>query len=155
MLTKVLAVYSTVLTTRLAAFTLAVFRFSTRTVKLTVTTATSTSPLAFKIAVLHISAHLGDEYEERTTPGTGLAARYRPARRAGDAVAGSHVSILRAVVRRPRHPRAVLALYGERFLNRDEGGPLAKEKEECCLGASLRLSSRSNRRAGGSSEERV
>ncbi len=33
---------------------------------LTVTTATSTSPLAFKVALLHLSAHLGDEYEERT-----------------------------------------------------------------------------------------
>jgi hypothetical protein len=33
MFTEVLAVYSTVLKTRLAAFTLAVFRFSTRTVK--------------------------------------------------------------------------------------------------------------------------
>jgi hypothetical protein len=33
---------------------------------LTVTTATAASPLAFKVAVLHISAHLGDEYDERT-----------------------------------------------------------------------------------------
>jgi hypothetical protein len=33
---------------------------------LTVTTATTTSPLAFKVALLHMSAHLGDEYEERT-----------------------------------------------------------------------------------------
>jgi hypothetical protein len=33
---------------------------------LTVTTATSTSPVAFKVALLHLSAHLGDEYEDRT-----------------------------------------------------------------------------------------
>ena len=33
---------------------------------LTVTTATSTSPLAFKVALLHLSAHLGDEYQDRT-----------------------------------------------------------------------------------------
>lgn len=33
---------------------------------LTVTTATSTSPLAYRIAVLHVSAHLGDEYQDRT-----------------------------------------------------------------------------------------
>jgi Protein of unknown function (DUF1207) len=33
---------------------------------LTVTTATTTSPLAFKVALLHLSAHLGDEYEART-----------------------------------------------------------------------------------------
>ena len=59
---------------------------------------------------------------------------------------GSHVSVLRAVVRRPRHPRAVLALYGERVLNRDKGGPFAKEKE--CTVAK-------HRRAGGSSEVRA
>jgi len=33
---------------------------------LTVTTARNTSPFAFKVAVMHLSAHLGDEYEERT-----------------------------------------------------------------------------------------
>ena len=33
---------------------------------LTVTTTKRTSPFAFKLAVLHVSAHLGDEYEERT-----------------------------------------------------------------------------------------
>jgi Protein of unknown function (DUF1207) len=33
---------------------------------LTVTTATAASPLAFKVAVLHVSAHLGDEYDDRT-----------------------------------------------------------------------------------------
>lgn len=33
---------------------------------LTLTTAASTSPLAFKVAVVHLSAHLGDEYEDRT-----------------------------------------------------------------------------------------
>ena len=33
---------------------------------LTVTTAKAASPFAFKIALQHISAHLGDEYEERT-----------------------------------------------------------------------------------------
>lgn len=33
---------------------------------LTVTTAAQGSPFAFKVAVLHCSAHLGDEYEERT-----------------------------------------------------------------------------------------
>jgi hypothetical protein len=33
---------------------------------LTATTAANGSPLAFKVAVLHVSAHLGDEYEERT-----------------------------------------------------------------------------------------
>ena len=33
---------------------------------LTVTTTTPTSPFGFKIAVLHTSAHLGDEYQERT-----------------------------------------------------------------------------------------
>ena len=33
---------------------------------LTVTTARSSSPFAFKLALLHVSAHLGDEYEERT-----------------------------------------------------------------------------------------
>ncbi len=59
---------------------------------LTVTTATSTSPFAFKVAVLHLSAHLGDEYQERT--GTkrinytreelalGVAWRFRPRWRA-------------------------------------------------------------------------
>lgn len=59
---------------------------------LTVTTATSTSPLSFKVAVLHISAHLGDEYEERTGVrrinytreelASGLAWRFRPRWRA-------------------------------------------------------------------------
>jgi Protein of unknown function (DUF1207) len=33
---------------------------------LTVTTTSKASPFAFKLAVLHVSAHLGDEYEERT-----------------------------------------------------------------------------------------
>jgi Protein of unknown function (DUF1207) len=33
---------------------------------LTVTTASNGSRLAYKIALLHVSAHLGDEYEERT-----------------------------------------------------------------------------------------
>ena len=33
---------------------------------LTVTTASGRSPFAFKIALLHCSSHLGDEYEERT-----------------------------------------------------------------------------------------
>jgi hypothetical protein len=33
---------------------------------LTVTTMSKASPFAFKMAVLHVSAHLGDEYEERT-----------------------------------------------------------------------------------------
>jgi hypothetical protein len=33
---------------------------------LTVTTAKATSPFAFKVALQHTSAHLGDEYEERT-----------------------------------------------------------------------------------------
>ena len=59
---------------------------------LTVTTATSTSALAYKVAVLHMSAHIGDEYEERT--GTrrinytreelalGLAWRFKPRWRA-------------------------------------------------------------------------
>jgi hypothetical protein len=36
---------------------------------LTITTAATTSRLGFKVAVLHISAHLGDEYEERTDIG--------------------------------------------------------------------------------------
>jgi len=59
---------------------------------LTVTTATSTSPLAFKVALLHISAHLGDEYEERTgvkrinytreEVALGLGWRFRPRWRA-------------------------------------------------------------------------
>jgi hypothetical protein len=59
---------------------------------LTVTTPTSTSPLAFKVAMLHVSAHLGDEYEERTdTPrinytreelALGVAWRFQPRWRA-------------------------------------------------------------------------
>jgi hypothetical protein len=36
---------------------------------LTITTAADTSRLGFKVAVLHVSAHLGDEYEERTDTG--------------------------------------------------------------------------------------
>ena len=36
---------------------------------LTVTTAKASSRFAFKVAVLHISAHLGDEYQERTQNG--------------------------------------------------------------------------------------
>ncbi len=59
---------------------------------LTFTTATSTSPLAFKVAVLHLSSHLGDEYQERTgihrinytreELALGVAWRFRPRWRA-------------------------------------------------------------------------
>lgn len=59
---------------------------------LTVTTATLTSPLAYKVAVLHQSAHLGDEYQERTgvtrinytreEVAFGVAWRFRPRWRA-------------------------------------------------------------------------
>jgi Protein of unknown function (DUF1207) len=59
---------------------------------LTVTTATSTSTLAFKVAVLHLSSHLGDEYQERTGAtrtnytreelAVGVAWRFRPRWRA-------------------------------------------------------------------------
>ena len=59
---------------------------------LTVTTATSTSGLAFKAALLHLSAHIGDEYEDRTgirrinytreELALGLAWRFRPRWRA-------------------------------------------------------------------------
>jgi hypothetical protein len=59
---------------------------------LTVTTATLTSPLAYKVAVLHQSAHLGDEYQERTGAtrinytreevAFGIAWRFRPRWRA-------------------------------------------------------------------------
>ena len=59
---------------------------------LTVTTATSTSPLAYRVALLHLSAHVGDEYQERTNTerinytreelALGLAWRFRPHRRA-------------------------------------------------------------------------
>ena len=58
----------------------------------TVTTATLTSPLAYKVAVLHQSAHLGDEYQERTGTmrinytreelAVGVAWRFRPRWRA-------------------------------------------------------------------------
>jgi hypothetical protein len=53
---------------------------------LTVTTGKSSSPFALKMAVLHVSAHLGDEYEERVQVGRlnytreefALAASWRP-----------------------------------------------------------------------------
>ena len=59
---------------------------------LTVTTAALASPLAYKVAVLHLSAHLGDEYQERTGASRinytreevafGVAWRFRPRWRA-------------------------------------------------------------------------
>jgi hypothetical protein len=57
---------------------------------LTVTTAKSSSRFAFKVALLHLSAHLGDEYEQRTqTPRVNytreefsVAAAWRPLTRA-------------------------------------------------------------------------
>ena len=63
---------------------------------LTFTTTTNSSPFGYKVAVLHVSSHLGDEYEERTNLARinytreelalGLAWRFRPRWRAyGDA----------------------------------------------------------------------
>jgi hypothetical protein len=59
---------------------------------LTVTTATLTSPFAYRVAVLHLSAHLGDEYQDRTgatrinytreEAAFGVAWRFRPRWRA-------------------------------------------------------------------------
>lgn len=53
---------------------------------LTVTTAKASSPFAFKVALLHVSAHLGDEYQRRTQANrieytreeVALAASFRP-----------------------------------------------------------------------------
>jgi hypothetical protein len=68
---------------------------------LTVTTATLTSPLAFKVAVLHLSAHLGDEYQERTGAkrinytreevAFGAAWRFRPRWRAYGETGFAHI----------------------------------------------------------------
>ena len=59
---------------------------------LTFTTTTAASPFGYKVAVLHISSHLGDEYEERTSLARinytreelalGLSWRFRPRWRA-------------------------------------------------------------------------